>query len=204
MRLSAGERVVLAFTLAYVAGFTAWFAAVGNTEFIGYVVTMLALIVLIAASRNTARIPVRLLWALSAWGLAHMAGGGVRVDGDVLYALMLVPLTGSGDGAILRYDQVVHFYGFAVAALVLRHLLRRHYPQTIGSWTLFAFPVLGSMGLGATNEIIEFAAVLALPDTNVGGYYNTGLDLVFNGAGALFASAAASILDARSGRRPVA
>ena len=35
--------------------------------------------------------------------------------------------------------------------------------------------------------MIEFTAVLMVPDTNVGGYYNTALDLVFNFAGALIA-----------------
>src|SRR3546814_12611938 len=49
--------------------------------------------------------------------------------------------------------------GFGIAALVLRHLLRRHYPVLDGSRTLFAFSVLGSTGLGALNEIIEFLAV---------------------------------------------
>ena len=39
------------------------------------------------------------------------------------------------------------------------------------------------MGLGAINEIIEFSAVLLLPDTNVGGF-NTALDLVVNALGA--------------------
>ena len=43
------------------------------------------------------------------------------------------------------------------------------------------------MGLGAVNEIIEFIAVLSFPDTNVGGYLNTSLDLVFNALGAMVA-----------------
>ena len=43
------------------------------------------------------------------------------------------------------------------------------------------------MGLGATNEIIEFSAVLMVPDTNVGGYINTALDLCFNALGAVIA-----------------
>jgi hypothetical protein len=53
------------------------------------------------------------------------------------------------------------------------------------------------MGLGAVNEIIEFIAVLSVPDTNVGGYYNTALDLVFNGAGAVIAM----VIVALAGRR---
>jgi hypothetical protein len=55
------------------------------------------------------------------------------------------------------------------------------------------------MGLGAVNEIIEFAAVLGLPDTNVGGYLNTGLDLVFNAIGAIIAMALAALLERRRG-----
>ena len=33
----------------------------------------------------------------------------------------------------------------------------------------------------------QFSAVLMVPDTNVGGYYNTALDLCFNGLGAVVA-----------------
>ena len=39
------------------------------------------------------------------------------------------------------------------------------------------------------DEIIEFIAVLSVPDTNVGGYYNTALDLCFNALGAVIAVA---------------
>ena len=44
------------------------------------------------------------------------------------------------------------------------------------------------MGLGAMNEIIEFIAVLLIPETNVGGYENTGWDLVSNAVGAVIAA----------------
>ena len=43
------------------------------------------------------------------------------------------------------------------------------------------------MGFGALNEIVEFFAVLMLPETNVGGYTNTGWDLVSNLVGATLA-----------------
>jgi len=49
---------------------------------------------------------------------------------------------------------------------------------------------LGGLGLGALNEVIEFMAVLLVPATNVGGYVNTGWDLVSNTAGAAIALAA--------------
>ncbi len=116
-----------------------------------------------------------------------MAGGGVPVGDSVLYAHVVLPIYGSGEFVFLKYDKIVHFYGFGITAWVLWHLLHRHFPVMIGSASLIVFPVLGAMGLGAVNEIIEFIAVVVFPNTNAGGYVNTALDLVFNGAGAIFA-----------------
>ncbi|MFO0896121.1 MAG: hypothetical protein U0836_01725, partial [Pirellulales bacterium] len=45
------------------------------------------------------------------------------------------------------------------------------------------------MGFGALNEVVEFAATLLVPETNVGGYENTGWDLVSNMIGAFTAAA---------------
>ena len=53
---------------------------------------MVGLIALVALTLRVAEYPVPMLWALSLWGLLHMAGGGVPVAGSVLYNLHLVPL----------------------------------------------------------------------------------------------------------------
>lgn len=180
---------LILFTALYITGFTAWFLAIGNVEFLVYVGTMAALIALVGLTLEKAAYPLPLLWALTIWGLLHMAGGGVPVGGSVLYTLPLLPVIENGEMTILKYDQVVHAYGFGVTAWLLHHLLTRHFQDTRGTLTAFAFPALGAMGLGAVNEIIEFTAVLAVPDTNVGGYINTALDLCFNALGALAASA---------------
>lgn len=186
-RLGAPELAVLAFTLTYVTGFAIWFLAAGNSEFVWYVVTLVGFIALVGLTLRTAQYPAPLLWALSLWGLAHMAGGGVPVGASVLYAVQLVPITSGGELTLLKYDQVVHAYGFGVAAWLLWHLMQLHFPALRGTWTLLIYPALGAMGLGAVNEMIEFAAVLALPETGVGGYYNTALDVVFNALGAVSA-----------------
>ncbi|NNU81636.1 hypothetical protein HMH01_14440 [Halovulum dunhuangense] len=186
-RFEAGDWVVLGFTLAYGAGFTSWFLARGNLEFMVYVGTMMVFIGLLGLSLRTAAWPRPMLWALSAWGLAHMAGGAVPVNGSVLYALQLVPLVSEGEMTILKYDQLVHAYGFGVTAWLLWHLMARHFPDLRGTTTIRVYPVLGAMGLGSFNEMIEFAAVLSVPETHVGGYVNTSLDLVFNAAGAMIA-----------------
>jgi len=187
MKLKPSHWAVLAFTLAYVVGFAIWFLAIGNIEFLWYIATLLFFVALIALSIGKTKFPPFILWALAVWGLAHMAGGGIEVGGSVLYAFVLIPIVGDGELHILKYDQLIHFYGFAVTALVLWHLLRTNFPALRGTATIYCFAALGSMGLGCLNELIEFAAVLALPDTNVGGYYNTALDLAFNSAGAVTA-----------------
>ena len=184
---TGAEKAVGVFTLAYVLAFAAWFLSIGNFEFIVYIATMVGLIALVALSLRKAEYPAPMLWALSVWGLLHMAGGGVPVAGSVLYNLHLVPLVETEQYFILKYDQVVHAYGFGVTAWLLHHLLTRHFPDTRGTATALVFPALGAMGLGAVNEIIEFSAVLLVPDTNVGGYYNTALDLCFNALGAVVA-----------------
>jgi hypothetical protein len=40
------------------------------------------------------------------------------------------------------------------------------------------------MGVGGINEMVEFIATLIFKDTNVGGFDNTGWDLVFDLVGA--------------------
>jgi glycopeptide antibiotics resistance protein len=44
------------------------------------------------------------------------------------------------------------------------------------------------MGFGALNEVIEFTVTLLIQETNVGGYVNNSLDLVFNMCGAVLAA----------------
>lgn len=183
--LGAPELTVLAFTLTYVTGFAIWFLAAGNSEFIWYVATLVGLMALVGLTLRTAQYPTAMLWALTLWGLAHMAGGGVPLGESVLYAVQLVPITGTGELTLLKYDQVVHACGFGVSAWLLWHLMHLHFPALRGTWTILIYPALGAMGLGAVNEMIEFAAVLALPETGVGEYYNTALDLVFNAIGAV-------------------
>ncbi len=187
MTIRKSEWAVFWFTIVYIAGFSAWFLSIGNYEFIWYILTMIAMIALVGFNLRVAEFPAGLLWALTLWGLAHMAGGGVPVGGSVLYAAVLVPLTENGELTLLKYDQVVHAYGFGVTAWLLFHILRRNFPAMQRTWSIYVFPAIGAMGLGAVNEIIEFTAVVTIADTGVGGYFNTALDLVFNAAGAIIA-----------------
>ncbi len=178
------------FTLLYilVAAVFAWLH--GNGEFIVYIVIMMVMIAAIVIVHRRCDLSAPLLWSLSVWGLLHMAGGLVPLpeswpyDGPngVLYSLWLIPEK-------LKYDQIVHAYGFGITTWLCWQALRAGVGKRAGAQLEPTLGVLvlcaaGGMGFGALNEIIEFAATLALPHTNVGGYENTGWDLVSNGVGA--------------------
>lgn len=195
MKLSRGLRWVLMFTVAYLAAAVVAAVMAGNREFIFYITVMVVLIAIVAVVHARVKLTIGVLWLLSLWGAAHMAGGLVTVpDGwptlegsRVLYNWWIIPDR-------LKYDQVVHAYGFATSTWLcwqcLRNIASLRRP-TIGAVTLAA---LGAMGLGALNEVVEFIATL-IADTNVGGYVNTGWDLVANTVGATFAATLIYLLD---------
>lgn len=176
------------FNLAYVLGFGAYYLSIGNYEFLWYIAVLVFFLFLIGATLHTTQFSKLILWMLSLWGLAHMVGGGVQVGGAALYAFEIFHIIGSGDSFVLKFDQVVHFYGFFVSTFVIFHLLSRFVGVERGFKTLLLVSALSSIGLGAANEIVEFIAVLTIPDTGVGGYYNTSIDLVSNTLGAISAA----------------
>lgn len=190
--LTRGVQIVLAFTLAYLAVAVVGALMTRNAEFIIYIGVMAVLIGVIAFVHYRVNLTLPALWALTGWGAAHMAGGLVPIpeswpiNGDirVLYSLWLIPER-------LKYDQVVHAYGFGVTTWVcwqgLRSVLVQYAPvrPTYGLMVLCA---AGGMGFGALNEVIEFTATLLVPETNVGGYVNTGWDLVSNLTGTTIAA----------------
>lgn len=179
-----------AFTALYMIAAVVGSMAQGNKEFIFYIVVMLVLIGAVTLVHKAVSLTSALLWALSIWGLLHMAGGlvplpkGWPYNGDqaVLYSWWIIPQK-------LKYDQIVHAYGFGTTTWVCWHSLKSILQRT-GSLQLqptFGLLVLSAAagaGFGALNEVVEFIAVLTIPNTNVGGYENTGWDLVANLIGA--------------------
>ena len=170
----------------------------GNTEFLMYAVVMLIFIAIVYALHRCIRFSPLALWLLAVWGLLHMCGGTIPVDPSltdayraaatdadrptaaVLYSMRVHP-------DLPKYDQIIHAFGFFSATIAcfqaLLSLLSA--PRTIP--TAIAAALMG-IGLGAINEVIEFIAVLSMPETNVGGYTNTAWDLVANTIGATLAA----------------
>ena len=182
-------RYVTLFTLAYLtAGLVmAWRHL--NYEFAYYgIMVGLQIALFVHIDRRVAFSPL-VLWGLAVWGLLHFGGG-----------LLPIPesLTEAGRPATLynlrpwpwfpKFDQIVHAYGFGMTVILCYEALSVRLKQQLAiDSTLAAMLFLSAMGLGAVNEVIEFTAVLLMPETNVGGYENTGWDLVSNGLGALMA-----------------
>jgi len=186
MLLTPRERPILLVNLVYIPAFTVLAATRRNYEFLLYVGVVIAVAAWILLIQRRVRFSGTVLWGLTAWGLLHMAGGNLDAGDGVLYGLELVRLAPRWN--ILRYDQAVHAFGFGVATLLCHQLLVPQLKPGAGTRPVVLLLVaLMGCGLGAVNEILEFVAVVSFPETGVGGYENTLLDLVFNALGALLA-----------------
>ena len=182
-----------AFTGAYLALALVGAVTRGNAEFIFYIVVMLILIGVVWAVDRSVTLSPGALWGLSIWGLAHMVGGLVAApagwptavpEGAVIYNVWLIPER-------IKYDHLVHAWGFGIATWVcwqaLVAAMRRRGAGVAPTAGLLVLVAAAGLGFGALNEVIEFAATLLVPETNVGGYRNTGWDLVSNLVGATVA-----------------
>ena len=186
MLLTRREIPVLIVNLIYVPIFTGIALTRTNYEFLLYAGVILVIAAWILWKQRRVRFDLPILWGLTIWGVLHMAGGNLRVGAGVLYSVELLPLAPAYN--VLRYDQFVHMFGFGVATLICHHLLRPYLKENLERWwTLALLIVLMGSGVGAINEILEFIAVVTMPETGVGGYDNTMLDLCFNLLGGILA-----------------
>jgi len=158
----------------------------GNTEFLMYSGTLLVIIYILVQLHRMVCFTRTALWLLTIWGFLHMIGGTVPVSpafvpgegSAVLYSFRLRP-------DLPRYDQIIHAFGFFGATVACWEIVRVVLKAKQGM-ALSIIAVLMGLGLGALNEVVEFIAS-QLTETNVGGYVNTGWDLVSNTIGAVCA-----------------
>ncbi|MFP4027741.1 MAG: DUF2238 domain-containing protein [Candidatus Brocadiia bacterium] len=158
-----------------------------NYEFVLYAGVIVVFFLLILFSQRKVEFPLFILWGLTSWGFLHMGGGHISVGEGRLYDLVLIPIVTRGEDAILRYDHVVHTIGFGMATIVCFHLIKGRLRSDKRGLVLASLVALMGMGLGALNEVIELIVVLVVPESGVGGYYNTTFDLLFNMIGAILA-----------------
>jgi hypothetical protein len=110
MLLTRREIPVLIANLVYIPAFTVIALRNSNIEFVLYVGVILIVAAWVVWKQRSVRFDLPILWGLTIWGLLHMAGGNIRVGDDILYGLQLIPV-------VLRYDQLVHAFGFGTGTL---------------------------------------------------------------------------------------
>ncbi len=176
-KIKSFEWAILLFNIIYLIIFSFIFAGRQNYEFLIYIGVVAFFVILIGILHLKYNFSYFVLGGLSAWGLLHMLGGGIIVNDMVLYAYWIFPF--------LKYDMFVHVFGFFFATFFSYEILKSYLKKmTLAISILLVF--IG-MGLGALNEIVEFIAVLIMPQTGVGGYENTMFDIVFNTIGSILA-----------------
>jgi len=169
------HRGLVAVVGVYYFGFLAVGFATGNSQVPFYATFMGLLLGLVAYWDGRRHFSNLVLWGLALWGALHMAGGMIPISGDrVLYNLWLLP--------IVRFDHLVHAIGFGFAGIAFWESVRPGVDRTIGSGA--AITMMGGLGFGALNEMVEFLITRVVPDTNIGEFENTGWDLVANTVGA--------------------
>jgi len=173
---------------AALIGFTAYYLMGGNYEFLVYISVIVFFLAVIYFTRDKVDYPIPILWGLSFWAIMHMAGGTFYIGDTRLYDFIFVPLVGEPYN-VLRFDQLIHAFGFGVTTFVAFYLLRPLLKSSAqGSMTIAILLTMVGLGAGGVNEILEFITTILSPDTGVGGYINNAVDLVSNVTGAAIAA----------------
>ena len=174
--------------VAYLVPTGVYFLRDSNLEFVIYVGVLVAIFGAVFGTLRYTKLPAYLLVLLAFWGLLHVLGGAVAIDGGVLFGYHIYPFfDGGGEFYILKYDQVVHAYLYGVVALVAHHFVRTVFAVRGHVVLVALIAITASLGVSSLNEIMEFFIALTLERHGIGGYYNAMLDLVFNLAGAVVA-----------------
>ena len=187
-KIRPGHIILLVINIALLIAFGTSFLLKRNYEFMIYVGAIIICLALIFVSFFRITYSYATLTGLTIWSLMHMAGGAFYINGVRLYDLILLPL--SQTYPILRYDQLVHTFGFAAATLTMFDLLRPLLKENLQHFiALSIVVVMAGLGVGAFNEIIEALVAATIPQSGVGGYVNTALDLIADFIGAILAFA---------------
>jgi hypothetical protein len=174
---------VTATVVTYLVALGGYGAVNGSRLTIPYVVIVALAFVGLAVADNRFRFSGVVLLGLTLWGLGHLAGGIVELDdGERIFYNVVF-------GRWFHVDNIVHFIGFGTAGLAFWEALRAGWlaDVEVGPVATVAFIAILGCGVGAVNEVVEFAFTLAVADSQVGGYQNTGRDLIANLLGGLTA-----------------
>ena len=190
-KITKYQILLLIATIAYIIIFGIYYLMTKNYEFLGYVLVLFIILALMIFLHLKYNLTSGVLTGISIWGLIHMAGGSLYINGTKLYALMIFNLYNSPiqpEFRILKFDQFAHFYCYVFITILMFYILKPYLKEKFNWFAISVILVFIGMGIGALNEILEFIAVIVIKDTGVGGYYNNLLDIIFNTLGAIAAA----------------
>ncbi len=183
-KIKFGHIALLIINAAMLIAFSSAFLLRKNYEFIIYVGVIIVCLAVIATTFFKVRYSFATLIGLTAWSAMHLSGGSFHINGTLLYEIIIITL--SHKYPILRYDQLVHIWGFAVATLTMFDLLRPLLKENLqGYIALSIVVIMAGLGVGAFNEIVEAIVAAIVPESGVGDYVNTALDLIADLIGAV-------------------
>jgi putative membrane protein len=192
--LSRAERISVQVAAVAVGGFCVYGFATGSPSTVGYVSSVIVIGSAVVWARR-AVLPGLLAAGLAIAAIATLAGGLIDVGHDVLYNASIGPYSKTLGTHLLQYDHIAHTYVSFVISFACWFMLAAPHAGANHRRELVLLAIGAAMGLGALNEMVEFIATLAHHGAQVGGYWNTGWDLVCN----FFGAAAAGLVIARSG-----
>jgi hypothetical protein len=194
-QLTTTQKVLLFTNVALVFGFGVYYLQAFNYEFVAYAGTIAVVTAVLFGTLRYTRFSTAVIVGITLWGLLHMMGGSVMVGDGVLYAYRIYPFfDGGGDFYVLKMDQVIHAFLYGVFGLMFLHVLREIIGVTTHRVLIAGIAIFAAAGFSILNEIVEFSMTIMLPQTGVGGYENTVLDLIFNLCGAVIAVVASELL----------
>lgn len=190
-RLLTEQPILCIASAGYLIAFVAFGLSSDRSQTSFYALFMVVAFALVVTTYSHFRLRPITLWGLTIWGIAHMAGGLLSIGGDVLYRFDLVP-------GVVRFDQIVHTFGFGFTTAACWDVLGEvvMHGRAVARSVL---ALLGGLGFGAINEAIEFLVTRIDPSSNVGGFVNTGFDLLFNTLGCALAATLLYLADPSRG-----
>ena len=194
--LSSAERRAFLVAALSVAAFCIYGFATGSPSTVGYVSSVIGIGAAIVWLRRAA-LPGPLAAGLAIAAIATLAGGLINVGQNVLFNASVGPYSKMAGTHLLQYDHLTHAYVSFVVVFACWVMLAAPHAGADNRRELVLLAAVAALGLGALNEMVEFLTTLAHHGAHVGGYWNTGWDLVCNFIGAGAAGLIIAISQAR-------
>ena len=182
MNKNLALKLMLIYSILFMFIFTIIFVLKGNYEFLYYTGLMTAVILFFVLFYKKFHFQVLDMFGLVILLTIHILGGRIMIGAVRLYDFWFIP-------GFLKYDMLVHFFGIFVVTFFIYHLINSNLKKNVKKSTLVFYLFLMAMGVAGFYEVLELVPAVWLgAASQIGGYVNNILDLVFGGLGALLAS----------------